>query len=48
MQQAKKFKTGKQLYNVEIESIPVAKKEALRKLLKSKYKDDDEDITKLV
>ena len=33
-----KFKTGKELYNVEIESIPVAKKEALRKLLVNKYK----------
>jgi len=40
-----KFKTGKQLYNVDIESIPVAKKEALRKLLKNKYKASDEDIT---
>ncbi len=43
----KEFKTGKQLYNVEIESIPTAKKEALRKLLKSKYKADEKDITKL-
>jgi hypothetical protein len=41
------FKTGKQLYDVQIESIPVAKKEALRKLLKSKYKADDKDVTKL-
>ena len=43
----KEFKTGKQLYDVQIESIPLAKKEALRKLLKSKYKADDKDITKL-
>ncbi len=43
----KEFKTGKQIYNVEIESIPTAKKEALRKLLKSKYKADEKDITKL-
>jgi len=39
-----KFKTGKELYNVEIESIPVAKKEALRKLLVNKYKADPKDI----
>jgi len=45
--QGKEFKTGKQLYDVQIESIPLAKKEALRKLLKSKYKATDEDITKL-
>ena len=43
----KKYKTGKQLYNVEIESIPTAKKEALRKTLKNKYKAKNEDITKL-
>ena len=43
----KEFKTGKQLYDVQIESIPLAKKEALRKLLKNKYKATDEDITKL-
>jgi len=43
----KKFKTGKKLYNVQIESIPTAKKEALRKTLKSKYKANDEDITKM-
>ena len=43
----KEFKTGKQLYNVEIESIPTAKKEALQKLLKTKYKAKQEDITKL-
>jgi hypothetical protein len=43
----KEFKTGKQLYNVEIESIPTAKKEALQKLLKNKYKAKQEDITKL-
>ena len=45
--QGKEFKTGKQLYDVQIESIPLAKKEALRKLLKNKYKATDEDITKL-
>ena len=34
-----KFKTGKELYNVEIESIPTMQiKEALRKLLVNKYK----------
>jgi hypothetical protein len=43
----KEFKTGKQIYNVEIESIPTAKKEALQKLLKTKYKASQEDITKL-
>ena len=43
----KEFKTGKQLYDVQIESIPVAKKEALKKLLKNTYKATDEDITKL-
>jgi hypothetical protein len=43
----KEFKTGKQLYEVQIESIPLAKKEALRKLLKNTYKATDEDITKL-
>jgi len=43
----KEFKTGKQLYNVEIESIPTAKKEALQKLLKNKYKASQKDITKL-
>jgi len=43
----KEFKTGKQLYDVQIESIPTAKKEALRKLLKNKYKASDEDITKM-
>ena len=43
----KEFKTGKQIYNVEIESIPPAKKEALEKLLKTKYKASQEDITKL-
>ena len=42
-----KFKTGKDLYNVEIESIPVAKKEALRKLLVNKYKADPKDIEKM-
>ena len=31
----KEFKTGKQIYNVEIESIPPAKKEALESCLKS-------------
>ena len=43
----KEYKTGKELYNVEIESIPIAKKEALQKLLKNKYKAKQEDITKL-
>jgi hypothetical protein len=43
----KEFKTGKQLYDVQIESIPAAQKEALRKLLKSKYKANDKDITEL-
>ena len=43
----KEFKTGKQLYDVQIESIPLAKKEALRKTLKETYKASDEDITKL-
>jgi len=43
----KEFKTGKQIYNVEIESIPTAKKEALQKLLKTKYKASQEDITTL-
>jgi len=43
----KEFKTGKQIYNVEIESIPSNKKEALEKLLKTKYKAKQEDITKL-
>jgi len=43
----KEFKTGKQIYNVQIESIPTAKKEALEKLLKTKYKASQEDITKL-
>ena len=33
--------------NVEIESIPVAKKEALRKLLVNKYKADPKDIEKM-
>jgi len=43
----KEFKTGKQLYDVQIESIPLAQKEALKKLLKNKYKATNEDITKL-
>ncbi len=43
----KEFKTGKQIYNVEIESISTAKKEALQKLLKTKYKASQEDITTL-
>ena len=43
----KEFKTGKQIYNVEIKSIPSNKKEALEKLLKTKYKAKQEDITKL-
>ena len=47
MQQAKNLKQVNKLYNVEIESIPSAKKEALEKLLKSKYKAKQEDITKL-
>ena len=41
----KEYKTGKELYNVEIESIPIAKKEALQKLLKNKYKAKQEDIS---
>jgi len=43
----KEFKTGKKLYDVQIDSIPIAKKETLRKLLKNKYKASDEDITKM-
>ena len=43
----KEFKTGKQLYDVQIESIPAAKKEALRKTLKETYKASDKDITEL-
>lgn len=41
------FKTGKQLYNVEIEPIPFEKKDALRKELVNKYKADPEDVTKM-
>ena len=43
----KEFKTGKQLYDVQIESIPAAKKEALRKTLKETYKASDEEVTEL-
>ena len=41
------FKTGKQLYDVQIESIPAAKKEALRKTLKETYKASDKEVTEL-
>ena len=43
----KEFKTGKQLYDVQLGPINAQKKEALRKILKNKYKTSDEDITKL-
>ena len=43
----KEFKTGKQIYNVEIESIPTAKKEALREKLIGTYKAKPEEVTKL-
>ena len=43
----KEFKTGKQLYDVQIESIPAAKKEALRKTLKETYKASDKEVTEL-
>ena len=41
------FKTGKQLYNVELLPINPKQKEALRKELIDKYKADPEDVTKL-
>jgi hypothetical protein len=43
----KEFKTGKQLYNVELLPMNQTKKEALRKTLKSKYKAKDAEITEL-
>ena len=43
-----KFKTGKQLYNVQIDPMDPKKVEALRKLLKNKYKADPEQIKDLL
>ena len=43
-----KFKTGKQLYNVEIDSMDPKKVASLRKLLKEKYKASPEDINDLL
>ena len=43
-----KFKTGNQLYNVEIDSMDPKKVESLRKLLKEKYKASPEDINDLL
>jgi len=43
----KEFKTGKQLYNVELLPMNQTKKEALRKTLKSTYKANDKQITEL-
>jgi len=43
-----KFKTGEKLYNVEIGPMNVKKVEALRTLLKTKYKATDEEVTKLL
>ena len=40
----KEFKTGKKIYDVQLGPMNQAKKEALRKLLKTKYKADDKDI----
>ena len=40
----KEFKTGKKIYDVQVGPMNQAKKEALRKLLKTKYKADDKDI----
>ena len=42
------FKTGKQLYNVEIEPMDATKVTALRNLLKNKYKASDDDIKDLL
>ena len=41
------FKTGKQLYDVQLGQIDPIKKELLRKELITKYKADPEDITKM-
>ena len=43
----KEFKTGKQLYNVELLPMNQTKKETLRKALKNKYKANDKQITEL-
>ena len=40
----KEFKTGKKIYDVQLGPMNQAKKEALRKLLKTKYKANDKDI----
>ena len=40
----KEFKTGKKIYDVQLGPMNQTKKEALRKLLKTKYKADDKDI----
>ena len=42
------FKTGKQLYNVEIEPMDATKVTALRNLLKNTYKASDDDIKDLL
>jgi len=44
----KKFKTGKQLYDVQIEPMNPTKVANLKKLLKNKYKADPEDIKDLI
>ena len=41
------FKTGKQLYDVQLGQIDPIKKELLRKELITKYKADPEDVTKM-
>ena len=43
-----KFKTGKQLYNVQIDQMNPKKVAALRKLLRNKYKADPEQIKDLL
>ncbi len=43
----KEFKTGKQLYNVELLPMNQTKKEVLRKTLKTKYKANEKQITEL-
>ncbi len=43
----KEFKTGKQLYDVQLGQIDPIKKELLREELITKYKADPEDITKM-
>ena len=43
-----KFKTGKQLYNVQIDQMNPKKVEAIRKLLRNKYKADPEQIKDLL